>query len=365
MSQPHDSSFFPIALFFIFGLAGVAALGWWFLQEDDENERDEIEAEDDQLPLELTEVEVALGYFPNAQFIPFYVALEQEYFRDQNLQARFDHSFVDDIIGDIATARSHFAITDGDAVITAQGQDIPVRSILAYYQETPNAIASLGTNPIEITQIENQSIGLPGLFGASYLSTLAYFDALQINQVTTDLEPIGFNQIESLSQNQVDLAVIFANNESVVMTQQGIEHQLVRYDEAIDFVGSSVITSEALLQEEAAVAQAFVRALQQGLEYTVAFPDEAFQISLEYIEVLTAEEESQQREIFEATLPMWELTVNQTLGTGAHDALIWQSTYDFLLRKEFVVREYSLAGTAYTNDFIPQVGDLNTIETNE
>ena len=44
----------------------------------------------------LTKVKLPLGYIPNIQFAPLYVAVEKGYFRDEGIEIEFDYSFETD-----------------------------------------------------------------------------------------------------------------------------------------------------------------------------------------------------------------------------------------------------------------------------
>ncbi|HPP64260.1 MAG TPA: ABC transporter substrate-binding protein, partial [Anaerolineales bacterium] len=44
----------------------------------------------------LTRVKLPLGYVPNIQFAPLYVAVEKGYFKDAGIEIEFDYSFETD-----------------------------------------------------------------------------------------------------------------------------------------------------------------------------------------------------------------------------------------------------------------------------
>ncbi|HEX7434341.1 MAG TPA: ABC transporter substrate-binding protein, partial [Anaerolineaceae bacterium] len=45
----------------------------------------------------LTQVRLPLGYIPDIQFAPLYVAVQRGYFRDAGIQVTFDYSMETDI----------------------------------------------------------------------------------------------------------------------------------------------------------------------------------------------------------------------------------------------------------------------------
>ena len=44
----------------------------------------------------MTKIRLPMGYIPNIQFAPFYVAIEKGYFRDAGIEIEFDYKFETD-----------------------------------------------------------------------------------------------------------------------------------------------------------------------------------------------------------------------------------------------------------------------------
>jgi NitT/TauT family transport system substrate-binding protein len=65
------------------------------------------------------QITVAMGYIPNIQFAPFYIAQKKGYFAEQNLEINFDYGFETDLIALLANNKLQFVIGSGDQVILA------------------------------------------------------------------------------------------------------------------------------------------------------------------------------------------------------------------------------------------------------
>ena len=56
----------------------------------------------------LKNVSIGLGYIPNIQFAPFYVAQSKGYYKAAGLNVTFHHGFVNDVIGSMVLGHDTF-----------------------------------------------------------------------------------------------------------------------------------------------------------------------------------------------------------------------------------------------------------------
>jgi NitT/TauT family transport system substrate-binding protein len=86
------------------------------------------------------------------------------------------------------------------------------------------------------------------------------------------------------------------------------------------------------------------------VEYTLANPDEAFEISLAAVPEAGGENESINRAIFDATLAFWQLEEGQQ--PGATELADWQVATEFMQRIGLIERVPSVE-ELFTNDYLP------------
>ena len=298
-------------------------------------------------PAPPTKVTLAMGFIPNVQFAPFYVAVNQGYFADENLEIEFDYGMETDLLNLVGTDALQFAVASGDQVILARGQGLPVVYVMTYFQRFPVAVVSLEDVPLENPEdLIGRSVGIPGLWGASYIGWLALLDAAGIDEGDIKLESIGYTQVASLTENQVDAAVVYAANEPVQLRQAGYEPHIIYVADYMNLVSNGIITNDKTIAEQPQLVAGLVRAVLRGLRYTIEHPEEAFEICLEYVPEAGGENRDTQLAVLQESIKFW-----QSDKLGYSDPAVWEMSQEFML-------EAGLAETQtdpdkmFTNDFI-------------
>jgi NitT/TauT family transport system substrate-binding protein len=90
-----------------------------------------------------------------------------------------------------------------------------------------------------------------------------------------------------------------------------------------------------------------VKAFVQSLEYTIAHPDEAYEISKKYVEGLADLDESVQKEILAISIEFW-----QAERVGFSDMDAWENMQSTLLIMASYTKPVDL-NAAFTNEFLP------------
>jgi NitT/TauT family transport system substrate-binding protein len=299
------------------------------------------------LPAPPTKVTLAMGFIPNVQFAPFYVAVNQGYFANENLEIEFDYGMETDLLNLVGTDALHFAVASGDQVILARGQGLPVVYVMTYFQRFPVAVVSLEDVPLENPEdLIGRSVGIPGLWGASYIGWLALLDAAGIDEGDIKLESIGYTQVASLTENQVAAAVVYAANEPVQLRQAGYEPHIIYVADYMNLVSNGIITNEKTIAEQPQLVAGLVRAVLRGLRYTIEHPEEAFEICLEYVPEAGGENRDTQLAVLQESIKFW-----QSDSLGYSDPAVWEMSQEFML-KAGLAETQTDPDKMFTNDFI-------------
>ena len=290
-------------------------------------------------------VTLAMGFVPNVQFTPVYVAIERGYFAEEGITLTLDYGMETDLLKLVGTGEMQFVIGSGDQVILARAQGLPVVYVANWYRRFPVAVAAL--QPLNGPQdLVGMDVGIPGLYGASYIGWQALLDATGINAEDVNLISIGYTQVESLVTEQVDAAVIYAMNEPVQLRAQGYEVSMIEVDDYVDFVSNGMITNEETIAQQPELIRGMVRALLRGLQDTLDDPDAAFAICRQHVPEIDEDSAPLQRLVLEAALTFWEAEI---LGRSDPDA--WAASVAFMQQIGMVSGDLDPRST-YSNDFI-------------
>lgn len=302
-------------------------------------------------------VTMAMPYIPNVQFAPFYVADKKGYYAAEGLKVVFDYNFETDVVKRVAQGTVQFGAASGDSVLLARAQGLPVVTVATMSQQFPVVFFSkVEENITTPADLKGKSVGIPGRFGSSYIGLLALLYANKMQESDLNVQEIGFAQVAALSEGKVQVASGYGNNEPVQLEQQGIRVNIIRVADFYPLASDGIITSEALINGQPEVVRGFVRATLRGMRDTIDNPDEAFQISLEYIpELKSADAATQQlqRKVLQATLPYWQSEATAQHGLGYTDMASWQATLTFMRDSGLLKSDVDLS-KAFTNQFAQQ-----------
>ena len=285
-------------------------------------------------PAELRPVTLLLGYRPDVQFAPFYVAQQERFYASAGLDVTIEHKQAPDVQRLVADGQAEFGVADATDVMIGRTAGIPMRYVSTLYQGFPVAlIGAAGSVPAGPAGLAGKTIGTPGRFGSSWHALLALLEAGGLTDADVTIrEYPQFNQVDGLSNADVELITGFRNNEPLRLEARGTEVDLLTVDEIAPLPGPGVIAGDELLAEDPELVRAFARATAAAQAAVIEDPDLGFAAAEEAVPTI-AEDPEVARAVLEATIELWR---GAGFAQGAIDETLWSGAYETMQRLGFI-----------------------------
>jgi len=293
-------------------------------------------------PGSLQNVSIGLGYIPDIQFAPFYVAQSKGYYKAAGLNVTLQNGIVNDVIGSMVLGHATFAFATGDEALVARSKNLNVVDVATIYQKYPVSLIVPANSPIHtLADLKGHSIGEPGPYGATHIGLLAFLSYAHLTLSDVNVKEIGFNQVAALLGHKVDAVMGYSNNEPLQLEAHNFPVRTFDISNYQPLVSNGIITTTQIWQSSPQMVNNFVQATIKGVQYTIAHPQEAVQISANYIPGLNT---TQALTVLNATIPIWQ----SHNPFGYNDPATWQSMAQFLVAQKIIPSAQNLTA-AYTN----------------
>jgi NitT/TauT family transport system substrate-binding protein len=269
----------------------------------------------------LRPITLLLGFQPDVQFAPFYLAQQAGYFADAGLLVTIKYS--DDVIRLVADGQSEFGVADATDVMIGRTTGIPIKYVATLYDHFPVAlIGAPAVVPADPAGLAGLRIGTPGRFGSSWHALLALLHAggLTPEDVTIREYP-QFNQVEGLLHGDVDLITGFVANEPLRLEAQGFDVALMTVDDFAPLPGPGIVVGDELLAADLALVSAMIGPVVQAQRDIAADVDVGLDAAIQEVPAIADDRETA-RAILEATVDAWGAPPS-----GVIDTDVWSAGY--------------------------------------
>jgi NitT/TauT family transport system substrate-binding protein len=296
----------------------------------------------------LTTVRLALGYIPDIQFAPLYVAAAKGYFAEAGIQADFAYMDETQAAALVGANDLQFAVVSGEQVLLARAQGLPLVYVAAWYQQYPVSVVAMVDQGINSpADLRGKTIGLPGLYGANYIGLRALLHAAGLTEADVKLDSIGYTQVAALAAGRDQAVSIYTANEPVQLRAQGYTLTELRVADYVHLAGNGLITNEKTAAGNPDLVRRIVAALLHGLSDTITDPAAAYLTSLSYVDNLAQADVTVQKQVLATTIELWK-----TDRLGYSDPQAWNNMQAVLLDMGLLTQSLDLT-KAFTNEFVP------------
>ncbi len=286
------------------------------------------------VPGELREVRLLLGYRPDVQFAPFYVAQQEGYYADAGLEVVIEHRQAPDVQRLVGSGEAEFGVADATDVMIGRTSGIPIRYASTLYQSFPVAlIGEAGSVASDPAGLAGATIGTPGRFGSSWHALLAVLESAGLTEDDVTIrEYPQFNQADGLANGDVELVTGFRNNEPLRLEGRGMDVDMLMIDDIAPLPGPGVIVGEELLEAEAELVRAFAEATAAAQQAVIDDPELGFAAAEREVPEI-AEDPEVARSVLDATIELW---TGDGFRGGAIDTDLWEAGYATMERLGFI-----------------------------
>lgn len=301
-----------------------------------------------QAPHRLT---LGLTYIPDVQFAPFYVAQSLGYYRDAGLDVTLrHHGFTEGEFDALVAGHEDAIFAGGDETLQARSRGIPITYIGEVYTSYPVTLIVPADSAIHsAADLRGHSIGVPGFYGATYIGLLAILQSAGLSKSDVTMQAIGFTQVAALLGHKVDAVMGYVNNEPIQLQKAGLAIRTIPVTFPLVSNGLAALNSELTAHPDD--MRALVKATLRGVEYTLAHPDQALEISKSFVPGLSDPTKAAAAKAeLTATLPLWQTPASGT--PGRIDPTVWRQMASFLQAQGQLGGAVN-ADQAFSNDYLP------------
>src|SRR5881296_740349 len=292
-------------------------------------------------------VTLALEWFLNPDHLPFVVAKEQGFFRDEGLDLSIVVPTVpEESLELVARGKADFGVGEQTNLIKARDQGSPLISIGPLLVHTVVCLMYLKDGPIKrLENLRQRRVGWPGLeIDLPILGTMLEAAGL----THADIQPVdvGFALTDALLSGKADAVFgAFVNYEQVEAELKGASVEFVsptRYN-VPDMYQLVVLTSERMVKQHPEIVRGFSRALARGLALVHEQADEALSL---YNKANAMADPTLSARTFGATLPFFPRELRQ-------EPARWKGVHDWLHARGVIKKKLPLKDL-FTNAFVPK-----------
>jgi len=297
----------------------------------------------------VSEVKLALDWYPNANHIGLYLAEENGYFEDENLKVTiYTPSDPSTVLQTVASGADDFGMNYQPDVLIARSEGVPVVSVLGMVQHPLNSMMALQSSGNESPKdLKGKKVGYPGIpWNEDALNTILQSDGLSgIDDV--ELVNVGWELGSSMISETVDAIIgAYFTHESIVLENEGHPVNVMRMEEwgVPDYYELVMVTSEDYLSKNPDVVERFTRAVSKG--YTDAISDP--QLGVEVLKKHAPEiDESVDSPGADLLRDLWK---GKNGNFGTQEEVIWVSFAEWM-KKRGIISEDVDPNDAFTDKY--------------
>ena len=317
-----------------------------------------VACDDDDADEPTDKVVFMAGFKPQANlpFVAAYVAQEQGYFTEQDLDVEIRHASSGEHLKLLVAGDVHVTTAAATSVLKRRSDpELPIVAFALFGQKGQQAYIALQDSGIaDLKDWEGRTFGYKISVPPDYLAMLEAggLDREKVKEVQVGFDP------RVLTEGRVDVLAVFKSNEPNIVRKLG--HEVVLWDpEDFDVpnMGLTFITTDAYATDSSDVVDRFLRATLKAVEFALENRQETLDIIMKYA---PKEDRAHQAFMLDTELADATSMLTEKLGVGQMTDDQWKALYDHLLKFGALPRPFDYR-MAFTTTFLERAYDGNRL----
>jgi ABC-type nitrate/sulfonate/bicarbonate transport system substrate-binding protein len=303
-------------------------------------------------PAPPTKVTFMAGFKPQANlpFVGVYVAQEQGFFAEQNLEVEIRHAQQGEHLQLLAAGQVQFTTANAASLLLRRADPgLDIVSIALIGQKGEQGFAVLSDAGIATPRDwAGKTFGYKGSVPPEFL---AVAEANDLDPASVEQVRVGFDP-RILSEGQVDILAVFISNEPDTLAKLGFPTTVFDpNDYGIPALGLTYMTTGEYIAAEPETVERFLKAVLKGLEYAAANPEAALDIVMAY-----APDEDRAHQQYMLGIELERALAGEAAahGIGWQTAAQWQALEESLVKYGALAEPLDVSG-AFTDTFLQRI----------
>jgi len=274
-------------------------------------------------------------------YAPLYAGVEKGVFEKNGIEVEFIYAAAADILTNIAAGNVDFGFPNGDAVVAAAANGLPVKVVHTTYQRGIGALLAKESSGIKTYKdLKGKKIAVTSLASPNYLQLQVGLQqaGLKLDDVSVEVIATGAI-VQSLQAGQVD-AIVFSELRKYNLEADGTKVTMILSNDFLPSFGNVVVTSSKKLAQNPDLVKRFTTAVTQSYQWVIdGHIPEALDISLtKYTPTWPKDQKAILTTAFEQTFvpSVWQSKLTKEKGLGAADMAGWQKNADILAQYKVI-----------------------------
>ena len=289
-------------------------------------------------------------------YAPLYAGVENGFFADQDIEVEFLYGGASDILTNIAAGNVDFGFPNGDAVVAAASNGLPIKVVHTTYQRGIGALLAKSESGIKTYEdLKGKTVAVTSLGSPNYLQLQVGLAkaGLSIDDVKVEVVSSGAI-VQTLQSDDVD-AIIFSELRKYALEANGFNVSMILSNDFLPSFGNVLVTSADKLANNPDLVKRMTNAVSASYQWVIdGHIDDALKISMDKYTPTWVDQTEMLSTAFKNTFvaSVWQSDLTKEKGLGAADLDAWQNNIDILSEYDVI------SGSVKAADFVIDPSDI-------